>query len=100
VFVQTRKRKHRARVTVLGDRYEFIVITGRKFFGVAQEWSDGAGFRITDREKTVLDALDRPDLCGGLPVVISVRRMSPRHREPLSPSSKRVSTKPGQLQLG
>lgn len=69
VFVQTRKRKHRARVTVLGVRYEFIVITGRKFFGVALQWSDGAEFRITDREKTVLDALDRPDLCGGLPVV-------------------------------
>jgi len=69
MFVQTRKRKHRARVTVLGVRYEFIVITGRKFFGVAQQWSDGAEFRITDREKTVLDALDRPDLCGGLPVV-------------------------------
>lgn len=71
VFVQTRKRKHRARVSVLGVRYEFIVITGRKFFGVAQQWSDGAEFRITDREKTVLDALDRPDLCGGLPVVAS-----------------------------
>jgi predicted transcriptional regulator of viral defense system len=69
VFVQTRKRKHRARVTILGVRYEFIVITGRKFFGVAQQWSGGAEFRITDREKTVLDALDRPDLCGGLPVV-------------------------------
>jgi predicted transcriptional regulator of viral defense system len=69
VFVQTRRRKHRARVMVLGVRYEFIVITDRKFFGVAQQWSDGAEFRITDREKTVLDALDRPDLCGGLPVV-------------------------------
>lgn len=68
-FVQTRKRKHRSRITVLGVRYEFIIITRWKFFGVAQQWSDGAEFRITDREKTVLDALDRPDLCGGLPVV-------------------------------
>ena len=69
VFVQTRKRKHRARVIVLDVRYEFIIITGRKFFGVAQQWSNGAEFKITDREKTVVDALDRPDLCGGLSVV-------------------------------
>lgn len=69
VFVQTQKRKHRARVTVLGIQYEFIFITGRKFFGLAQQWSAGAKFRITDREKTLVDALDRPDLCGGLSVV-------------------------------
>ena len=71
VFVQIQRRKSRSQVTVLGVRYEFIIITGRKFFGIATRWSDGVEFRITDREKTVLDALDRPDLCGGLPVVAS-----------------------------
>jgi predicted transcriptional regulator of viral defense system len=69
VFVQTRKRKHSSRVAVLNIRYEFIFITSRKFFGLAQQWTDGLTFRITDREKTIVDALDRPDLCGGLPAV-------------------------------
>jgi predicted transcriptional regulator of viral defense system len=69
VFVQSRRRKYRSRVTVLGVQYQFIILTDRKFFGVTRQWSDGAEFRITDREKTVIDTLDRPDLCGGLPVV-------------------------------
>ena len=71
VFVQGRKRKYRSQVTIFGVQYQFIIITERKFFGVAKQWGDGAEFRITDREKTVVDALDRPDLCGGLPVVAS-----------------------------
>jgi predicted transcriptional regulator of viral defense system len=69
VFIQSRKRKFRSQVTILGVQYQFILITSRKFFGTAKQWSDGAEFRITDREKSIIDALDRPDLCGGLPVV-------------------------------
>lgn len=69
VFVQTPKRKSRSRLTVLGVGYKFVFVTGRKFFGVAKQWSDGIEYRITDREKTLVDALDRPDLCGGLPVL-------------------------------
>jgi predicted transcriptional regulator of viral defense system len=69
VFVQTRKRKHRSRFSVLGVGYQFVFVAERKFFGVIKQWSDGAAFNITDREKTLIDALDRPDLCGGIPVV-------------------------------
>lgn len=68
IFAQTRKRKRRAWLIVLNVRCEFIII-GLKFFGVVWQWSDGAEFRITDREKTMVDALDRPDPCGGLSVV-------------------------------
>jgi predicted transcriptional regulator of viral defense system len=28
--------------------------------------SNGQEFHVTDREKTIVDALDRPDLCGGI----------------------------------
>ncbi|MEW6568086.1 MAG: type IV toxin-antitoxin system AbiEi family antitoxin domain-containing protein [Chloroflexota bacterium] len=69
VFVQTRTRKHRSRHTLLGVRYEIVFLVERKFFGVTRQWSGGAGFDITDREKTLIDALDRPDLCGGISVV-------------------------------
>jgi len=69
VFVQSRSRKHQSRLTLLGVRYQFIHIVERKFFGMVRQWSRGIGFTITDREKTVVDALDRPDLCGGIPAV-------------------------------
>lgn len=69
VFVQTLRSKSRSRLTVLGVRYEFILIISRKFFGVTKQWSSGAESRITDREKMLIEALDRPDPCGGIPVV-------------------------------
>jgi len=74
VFVQTRRRKHRSRLMVLGVRYEIVFVVERKFFGVTRQWSGGARFAITDREKTLIDALDRPDLCGGIPVIVGAFR--------------------------
>jgi len=69
VFVQSRSRKHRSQLTLLGIRYQFIHIVERKFFGTVKQWTRGIEFTITDREKTLVDALDRPDLCGGIPAL-------------------------------
>jgi predicted transcriptional regulator of viral defense system len=74
VFVQTKRRKHNSRVTLLGVRYEFIFVVPRKLFGVTKQWSRGSEFNITDREKTLIDALDRPGLSGGMSVVVSALR--------------------------
>lgn len=49
---------------MLGIRFQFVTVTPRKFFGYRRETLDGKEFRITDREKTLLDCLDRPDLAG------------------------------------
>jgi predicted transcriptional regulator of viral defense system len=66
VFIQTAHRRNRNRVTILGVRYHFIVVIDRKMFGEVTQTSDGMPFRVTDREKTLVDAFDRPDLCGGI----------------------------------
>ena len=77
VFVQTRSRKHRSQLTLLGVRYHFIYVVERKFFGMIKQWSRGVAFTITDREKTLVDALDRPDLCGGIPAVAAALMAHP-----------------------
>ena len=66
VFVQTPRRKARMVVTVNGVSYRIVHINGSRFFGLITSSSDGQQYRVTDREKTIVDALDRPDLCGGI----------------------------------
>ena len=64
VFVQTTQRK--AALQVLGMCFRFVTLPEVRFFGVAQRTVDGKAFAVTDREKTLLDAAARPDLCGGI----------------------------------
>ncbi len=71
VFVQTTKRKSAYRRIVLGVTYRFIPVISKKFFGVRRERIGAKTFSVTDREKTLLDILDRPDLSGGMPEVLS-----------------------------
>ena len=57
---------HRLRARWIGDSEVRIVNPApRKFFGFAPV--DVLGYRLmmSDREKTVIDCIDRPDLCGG-----------------------------------
>lgn len=66
VFVQTCDGRYLAETEILGVRYQFIMIKQEKCFGVLTRTSDGMNYRITDREKTLIDALDRSDLSGGI----------------------------------
>ncbi len=65
-FVQIRNRRSRAKINLLGMRFQFVTIVERKFFGARDELSNGMTFRITDREKTIIDGCDRPELSGGI----------------------------------
>ena len=65
-YVQTTARKENRRPRVLGMQFRIVRVKPRKFFG-------GHGYRVrefqvevTDREKTIVDCLDRPDLSGGV----------------------------------
>ena len=51
---------------VHGARYEFITITGTKFFGTRDHYIDHHKILISDKEKTMVDALDHPEYCGGI----------------------------------
>lgn len=44
----------------------FVQVERTKFFGIQETRYHDAFFRISDREKTLLDCLDRFDLCGGI----------------------------------
>jgi predicted transcriptional regulator of viral defense system len=66
VFVQTPQRTGKKRRQVLGITYEFVRVTDRKFFGTLERQAGQGRVVVTDREKTLVDALDRPDLCGGM----------------------------------
>lgn len=53
-------------------RFHVVPLAPHKFFGFEETDRRGTRIRISDLEKTVLDCLDRPDLCGGLPGIVHV----------------------------
>ncbi|RKY89343.1 hypothetical protein DRQ09_01530 [candidate division KSB1 bacterium] len=66
VFIQTVSRKKKQRLNILGVKYRIIRINNRKFFGIRKEWIDETEINITDKEKTIIDCLDKPQYCGGI----------------------------------
>ncbi len=69
VFVATPKRK-KNKVLEFGDqRYEFVTLSKKKFFGFIEEKSGKTKFNISSKEKTIVDGLMHPEYCGGIPEV-------------------------------
>ena len=64
-LVQTTVRRENRSPEILGMRFRIVRVKPRKFFGAHKyrfgEWT----LAVTDREKTILDCVDRPDLGGG-----------------------------------
>ena len=69
VFVQTVARRNTPSSEILGVRYQFVTIKQARFFGILSQTVDGMAFNITDREKTIVDSMARPDLCGGIMLI-------------------------------
>ena len=65
-YVQTTSRKEDRTPTVLGMRFRIVRVKPTKFFGGHRYQSRGGRAVVTDREKTIVDCLDRPDLSGGV----------------------------------
>ena len=63
----TPKRKQAMRPELLGVRFELVFIKSERMFGAALLGEPGLRIRVTERERTVIDMLDRSDLCGGIP---------------------------------
>ncbi len=66
VFVQTTARKKSNQIEVFGVNYRIVRVKPEKFFGFAKEWIEETQITVTDREKTVIDCLDRPEYAGGI----------------------------------
>lgn len=68
VFVATPKRRKTPVVKFGHMRYQFVTLSEKKFFGVVESDTD-ARFRVSSREKTIVDGLTHPQYCGGIPEV-------------------------------
>jgi predicted transcriptional regulator of viral defense system len=66
VFLQTTSRKKKQATEVFGVRYRIALVKEEKFFGIRKEWIENTQINITDKEKTILDCLDKPQYCGGV----------------------------------
>jgi len=64
VFVATTRRVSNREV--LNIRYSFITLSEGKFFGFTPTAIGTYKINISDREKTLVDALDHPEYCGGM----------------------------------
>lgn len=64
VFVATTKRA--ANRKILDIRYTFITLNRKKFFGFREAAVDAHHVNVSDPEKTLADALDHPEYCGGV----------------------------------
>jgi predicted transcriptional regulator of viral defense system len=65
VFIQSPQRKLQREVAMDGVRYRIVNIAKRRFFGLTDRVISGQDVSVTEREKTVVDCADRPELCGG-----------------------------------
>jgi predicted transcriptional regulator of viral defense system len=66
VFVQTINRRNKPLSEIMGVHYRFVTIKKERFFGNLSRTANGSSFRVTDREKTIIDSTDRPALSGGI----------------------------------
>jgi predicted transcriptional regulator of viral defense system len=76
VTFMTPKRKQAMHPELLGVRFELVFIKAERMFGVELLGEPGLRVRVTGRERTVVDMLDRSDLCGGVPAVAAALRQA------------------------
>lgn len=66
VFIQTTSRKKKQEIEIFGVRYKIIRVNREKIFGIEKTWIEEEQITITDKEKTIIDCLDKPKYCGGI----------------------------------
>lgn len=66
VFVVSTRRKMKTALEVSGVTYRFVHVNERKFFGITETTLDGYRVNISEREKTMVDCLDRLEYSGGI----------------------------------
>ena len=84
VFVQTTARRKKQKIAIFGVKYRIVRIKEDKFFGIKKEWIEETQINITDKEKTIVDCLDKPQYCGGIVEVAKALRNKRLDRKRLS----------------
>ncbi|MDE1764956.1 MAG: type IV toxin-antitoxin system AbiEi family antitoxin domain-containing protein [Thaumarchaeota archaeon] len=67
-FVVTTKRKRNLENGSF--RFKFITLSKNKFFDMVEEEIGGEKFKVSSREKTIVDCLSYPKYCGGIDEVV------------------------------
>lgn len=73
-YVQTTSRKENRRPKVLGMQFRIVRVKNYKFFGSHSYSAGESTVTVTNREKTIIDCLDRPELSGGVAEVAKALR--------------------------
>jgi len=74
VFVVTDHSVRRRVLSSLGFTFKIVSVRKQKFFGLRKAWINEQVFMVTDREKTIVDALDLPKNVGGIGIIASALR--------------------------
>jgi len=90
VFIQTTSRKKKQELEIFGVRYRIVRIKKEKFFGIEKAWLDGIQVNLTDREKTIVDCLDKPEYCGGVVEVAKALKHGDFNFEKLSEYAAKI----------
>lgn len=68
VYLATNQGKSRL-MMIRGKQYRIVIQPTHKFFGFSQVTAYGSPVNMADREKTILDCLDRPSYAGDIPEI-------------------------------
>jgi len=90
VFVQTPARKKKSQPEIFGVNYQIVRVKEEKFFGIRTEWVEETSISITDKEKTVIDCLDKPHYAGGITEVAKALLNSSLDHDKLSEYAVRI----------
>ncbi|MDP3564351.1 MAG: type IV toxin-antitoxin system AbiEi family antitoxin [Methanoregula sp.] len=84
VFVQTPARKSKSTMEIFGVNYQIVRVKEDKFFGIRKEWIEETSVSITDKEKTIIDCLDKPQYAGGIIEVAKALKSSSLNHDRLT----------------
>lgn len=101
VYVTVPKRRKERKLS--GMTYHFIYCKRSHFWGATTHWATKQDqVQVSDIERTILDGLDRPDLCGGLTEVIRGiwAKQTEIDQKKLTRYAKRFRTKAAVKRLG
>jgi len=106
VFIQTITQKFNTNPEVFGVQYKITKVKKEKVFGIRKEWIEETQINITDKEKTIIDCLDKPQYCGGvielcelLNIKIKLPKLNIRNYLLLDPTMPEKDTKNARWRL-
>jgi len=91
VFIQTTSRRKHQEVTIFGTPYKIIKVKEEKIFGIEKAWFEETKINLTNREKTIIDCLDKPQYAGGIIEVAKALRTEEYDKKTLVKYAKKIN---------